>query len=191
MRFDGTLTKWNDDRGFGFITPTLGGQEMFAHISAFPRDGGRPTIGEAVSFEVEVDVQGKKRAVNIRYPGRPSARPMRQQPIMSGSSRERPALFGRVRILVVVVSLVFWGYGEFSQRMAPQSIASNEIGPTTATTNPAPAAQSFRCDGRTHCSQMASCTEAKFFLRNCPGVEMDGNHDGVPCEQQWCNGFMD
>ncbi|WP_269632339.1 excalibur calcium-binding domain-containing protein [Pelomonas sp. BJYL3] len=28
--------------------------------------------------------------------------------------------------------------------------------------------------------------EATWFLQNCPGTEMDGNHDGVPCEQQWC-----
>ena len=23
-------------------------------------------------------------------------------------------------------------------------------------------------------------------LKNCPGVKMDGNNDGVPCEKQWC-----
>ena len=44
----------------------------------------------------------------------------------------------------------------------------------------------FRCDGRIYCSQMHSCAEATFFLKNCPGVKMDGNHDGVPCEKQWC-----
>jgi hypothetical protein len=44
-----------------------------------------------------------------------------------------------------------------------------------------------RCDGRTHCSQMTSCEEATFFLKNCPNTKMDGNNDGVPCEQQWCN----
>nr|WP_315227556.1 excalibur calcium-binding domain-containing protein [uncultured Albidiferax sp.] len=33
---------------------------------------------------------------------------------------------------------------------------------------------------------MTSCTEAKYFLAHCPGVKMDGNHDGVPCEMQWC-----
>jgi hypothetical protein len=48
-----------------------------------------------------------------------------------------------------------------------------------------PATQ-FKCDGRTRCSQMTSCEEAMFFLENCPGVEMDGDHDGVPCESQWC-----
>jgi hypothetical protein len=48
-------------------------------------------------------------------------------------------------------------------------------------------AANLRCDGRTYCSQMTSCAEATWFLNNCPGVKMDGNRDGVPCEQQWCN----
>jgi hypothetical protein len=47
--------------------------------------------------------------------------------------------------------------------------------------------QQFRCDGRTHCSQMTSCAEATYFLRNCPNTKMDGNNDGIPCERQWCN----
>ena len=45
---------------------------------------------------------------------------------------------------------------------------------------------SFRCDGRKHCSQMTSCDEAAYFLKNCPGTKMDGNGDGIPCEKQWC-----
>ena len=44
----------------------------------------------------------------------------------------------------------------------------------------------FRCDGRTYCSQMTSCAEATYFLRNCPNTKMDGNNDGIPCERQWC-----
>lgn len=46
---------------------------------------------------------------------------------------------------------------------------------------------SFTCDGRQHCSQMTSCAEATYFSNNCPNTKMDGNNDGVPCEQQWCN----
>jgi len=49
-----------------------------------------------------------------------------------------------------------------------------------------PRAPSFNCDGRIYCSQMTSCEEAKYFLQNCPGVKMDGEGDGVPCERQWC-----
>lgn len=49
-----------------------------------------------------------------------------------------------------------------------------------------PAAHAHRCDGRTHCSQMTSCAEARFFLNHCPGVKMDGDQDGIPCEDQLC-----
>ncbi|MBS0391674.1 MAG: excalibur calcium-binding domain-containing protein [Proteobacteria bacterium] len=49
-----------------------------------------------------------------------------------------------------------------------------------------PSSQQFRCDGRTHCSQMKSCEEAKFFLKSCPGTKMDGDGNGIPCERQWC-----
>ena len=40
----------------------------------------------------------------------------------------------------------------------------------------------FQCDGRTHCSQMRSLEEARWFVRNCPNTQMDGNNDGEPCE---------
>ena len=46
--------------------------------------------------------------------------------------------------------------------------------------------QNFKCDGREYCSQMRSCAEAKYFIKHCPNTKMDGNHDGVPCEKQWC-----
>jgi hypothetical protein len=52
-----------------------------------------------------------------------------------------------------------------------------------AQSRPEPA---FKCDGRQYCSQMTSCKEATTFLRNCPDMKMDGDHDGVPCESQWC-----
>ncbi|MCL1075675.1 excalibur calcium-binding domain-containing protein [Shewanella dokdonensis] len=41
----------------------------------------------------------------------------------------------------------------------------------------------FKCDGRQYCSQMRSRAEAEFFLRHCPNVKMDGDHDGIPCER--------
>ena len=65
MRLEGTITTWNDDRGFGFITPTVGGQEVFVHIKAFGYRGGRPQVNLLVSFEVELGPQDKKRAKNV------------------------------------------------------------------------------------------------------------------------------
>jgi endonuclease YncB( thermonuclease family) len=72
------------------------------------------------------------------------------------------------------------------EQPAPPAAPSCPATPITAT--PAAPAQPgpFRCDGRTRCTQMSSCAEATFFLRNCPGTEMDGDGDGVPCERQHC-----
>jgi uncharacterized membrane protein YsdA (DUF1294 family)/cold shock CspA family protein len=65
MRFEGTLKTWNDDRGFGFIEPTHGGQEIFVHIKAFGHRDGRPQVQQLVSFEVEPAPDGRKRAKNV------------------------------------------------------------------------------------------------------------------------------
>ena len=65
MRIDGVIKSWNDERGFGFIEPTQGGQEIFVHVKAFRVRTGRPQIGQLVSFEVELGAQGKKRAKNV------------------------------------------------------------------------------------------------------------------------------
>lgn len=186
MRIDGTLAKWNDDRGFGFIAPTLGGQEIFVHISAFPRDGQRPRVGEPLSFEIETDKDDKKRARAVARPMRKSAvQPPRREP---PPPRHGRSVLGRAIPLVVLVALGTLAYQEYSRRMTPHSLASN---PGSSRDSGLSAGQvssaAFRCDGRTHCSQMTSCGEATFFLKNCPGVEMDGDGDGVPCEQQWCS----
>ena len=203
MRIEGTLAKWNDDRGFGFITPTQAGPEVFAHISAFPRDGQRPRLGERLSFEIGTGKDGKKQAKNILFSGRPTERLHRLS--MPSNRRDKPGLF--VIPLVFLVTLGAYGYGEYTSRVNPQTVpeaqssdtvsaaessdpvtAAESIDTVTAAEPSVPVASaSFNCDGRTHCSQMTSCAEAEFFLRHCPNVEMDGNHDGEPCEQQWCN----
>lgn len=65
MRFEGSIKSWNDDRGFGFIEPTQGGEEIFVHIKAFRGLRARPQTTQRVTFQVEVGPQGKKRAVNV------------------------------------------------------------------------------------------------------------------------------
>lgn len=70
---------------------------------------------------------------------------------------------------------------------APVDEARPQAAGATGPPTQAEQRSSFRCDGRTHCSQMTSCAEAKYFLANCPGVKMDGDRDGTPCEQQWCH----
>lgn len=70
-----------------------------------------------------------------------------------------------------------------STAIAPTHLVGERKAPTEVI---APPAAKFGCDNRKYCSQMTSCAEAKFFLASCPGVKMDGDKDGIPCEEQWC-----
>jgi len=65
MRLKGVIKSWNDERGFGFIHPVRGGQEIFFHITACSRDAGRPQVSHRVLFDVELGPQGKPRALNV------------------------------------------------------------------------------------------------------------------------------
>ena len=174
---DGILRSWNADRGFGFIAPTHGGAELFVHVSAFPRDGSHPVEGETLSYELGKGRDGRpqavrviRKAVGVRHPvHRPAA-----SRTSSGMS------LGRVFGLLLLVAAVAFGYSVYSKSRGNRYPVVVEDASTSPLTG------SFRCDGRTYCSQMTSCAEATYFLKNCPGAKMDGNNDGVPCEQQWC-----
>ena len=106
-RIDGKLKTWNEDKGFGFITPLNGGQDVFVHISSYPRRGGKPVVGEALSFEVTLNADQKKKAVNVQRPGQlhgKSASPRRPN-----SSRRRGGSFlGAVASIAFIGVLIFF-----------------------------------------------------------------------------------
>ena len=66
---NGTVKWFNDAKGFGFITPENGGDDLFAHFSAIQGNGFKTLAeGQKVSYETEPDPKdaGKLRAVNVR-----------------------------------------------------------------------------------------------------------------------------
>ncbi|CAN5236386.1 hypothetical protein BH09PSE6_BH09PSE6_01890 [soil metagenome] len=102
-------------------------------------------------------------------------------------------------VLVMCAAAVVYGYTRWqsSNRATSTHITAQPLATPSAPSRstftesapaPMPVRTTYACDGRIHCSQMTSCAEATFFLKNCPGTKMDGDHDGIPCEQQWCTG---
>jgi uncharacterized membrane protein YsdA (DUF1294 family)/cold shock CspA family protein len=59
----GQLTKWKDDRGFGFIQPADGSPEVFLHISELKDVSRRPIVGDTIYYYVSKQ-DGKVRASN-------------------------------------------------------------------------------------------------------------------------------
>jgi len=99
MRFEGTLTQWQVERGFGAITPLQGGQPLFVHISAFPANSPQPTPKELISFEVVSGSNGQKQAVRVM---RPKSTPTFAETPQERQRSRRPALKSRRPVLAYV-----------------------------------------------------------------------------------------
>ena len=85
----------------------------------------------------------------------------------------------RLIVLVLLAALGWYGYNKYQhQRVAQRAIDPSPSPAAAALSPPTPTTTEtgFKCDGRTYCSQMTSCAEATYFLKNCPGVKMDGNN---------------
>lgn len=216
MRALGTLTKWNADRGFGFVRMRDSGVDIFVHITAFPRSGRQPQIGDALSFEIVTAADGRKQAKAVTYdvplrradftlapieraPTDHASKPMQARAIPRAersrgheSHRESPSRLFTLFFGVLLIGGLVFGYRKFLEyravavdtlygRSAETSLAPAQHNAPAATPSP-----NYRCDGRTHCSQMRSCADATQVLQHCPGTQMDGDGDGIPCEQQLC-----
>lgn len=87
MATKGIVKFFNQDKGFGFITPEGGSKDVFVHITAV-QAAGLTTLndGQEVSFDTEPDRMGKgPKAVNLRL-----SKPGVRQSLKSGASQEAP-----------------------------------------------------------------------------------------------------
>jgi len=64
----GKIVRWNDDRGFGFITSKDSNGDVFAHISQFKKGYRRPKVGDSVLFHIVME-KGKQSAKSISLIG--------------------------------------------------------------------------------------------------------------------------
>lgn len=195
----GRLKKWQDDKGFGFIQPDNSDEKVFVHISALQQMQRRPVLGDILHFNVAVDGLGRRKAVDVSIEGvksvfseqsfgkheRPRSLPKQVRRLSTKTISPGPKPKSRNSIstgfgwilLLVVIAAVKNGVSKFDQEASFTSVGE---------ANSSPVEEQFQCAGKTHCSEMTSCQESKFYLNHCPGTVTDGDGDGIPCEDQWC-----
>lgn len=78
MRTKGRISSWNDEKGYGFISPLQGGSRVFAHIKVFSHRGRRPVVGDVVTFSVSTDARGRPCADAASIAGVPETKKPRQ-----------------------------------------------------------------------------------------------------------------
>lgn len=194
----GTLIRWIENKGFGFIKPDKGGRDLFIHISALKTMSRKPVVGDVIFYRIQVDESGKIRAVDAKIEGvaealtlepinrkrktanasRTTRRPYRNAGDRATQSPGRSSSLLAPLIAMAIIVFVATKIYNNAQLVSPLKKSARVKVPTTVTPR-------FECRGKIWCSEMTSYEEAVFYLRNCPGTKMDGDHDGVPCEQQF------
>ena len=106
MRAKGKITSWNDEKGFGFITPSSGDKQVFIHIKAFSNRSRRPEINQLVSYSLSTDKQG---------------RPYAKKAILAGDriSQKSKSNTGFYSITGAVLFLVMVGESVYLARIPP------------------------------------------------------------------------
>ena len=98
MRYQGRITTWKDDKGFGFITPNGSGAQVFVHVNSFSSRQRRPAGDEIVTYELKVDGKGRAQAGAVAFVGEQST------PSSSSSQSNIPPLFACCFLIFVAAS---------------------------------------------------------------------------------------
>lgn len=203
MRYHGTIMRWDYELGFGFIKEEQSKAEIFAHIGEFETENPPPRDGETVSFDIVSNQRGVEEAKNIQYSNRTRKPATQAIDFDDDTPKNLPGwLRGMVAAIVGIpllgaaayYGLDYWDsyrathagsevvVDEVAEKMMAERAAWKQA---VESTGKRQAAGQFHCDGRQYCSQMKSFAEAKFFLAYCPNVKMDGDKNGIPCEDQF------
>ena|SRR5690349_5857020 len=108
------------------------------------------------------------------------------------------ARMGRILQIAIIATLAAMGYRAYhrahlagqpperASSLSQRGASSSEDLEPERDDSPSDPTGRYQCDGRTRCSQLRSCEEATWAIENCPGMKMDGDNDGVPCEDHLC-----
>ncbi|WP_353931155.1 cold shock domain-containing protein [Okeanomitos corallinicola TIOX110] len=104
----GVLTRWKDDRGFGFIKSRDGSTDIFIHISDIKVASRRPKVGDTIIYELTTTPDGKIRATKASIEG-VAPLPVRQQKRFKKQSLMKKIIGLPIAIIFVVLAIEFQG----------------------------------------------------------------------------------
>jgi len=194
----GTLVRWIDEKGFGFIKPENGKDDVFIHISALKGISRKPIIGDLIHYQISSDSNGKTRAVNAKIEGleqvltldplkhkqkqkRDRPTPLSKRSYKKQTKTKKPLKRFNFLSILMVIGIAIFIYSKVSK----EKISVDQIQVPIFKAQRLKQEEQFQCEGKIWCSDMSSYEEAVFYLRNCPGTKMDGDGDGIPCERQF------
>lgn len=201
MKLKGQLIKWDQKRGFGFIRSDEQESDIFVHFSALKNAGISAKVGTTLYFKLAQDNQNRFQAYDLSLNNQStqastqkhSAKTRSQQqkkPRVAKNNQSSIALIAFAFFVVIFILVRTIDTSPVTHDNTQSETHSNSSGGqiNNSTTNTTDFSQ-FSCQGKQHCAQMTSCEEAKFYLKNCPNVKIDGDKDGIPCERQHCKFF--
>jgi uncharacterized membrane protein YsdA (DUF1294 family)/cold shock CspA family protein len=103
MRTQGKITHWNEEKAYGFITPSSGAKEVFVHIRAFKNRRLPPELNQVVLYSLSTDKQGRPCAVKVT----------RASEIPSRDSKSITRLF-LIMIAVGFIAIVGWSVSTYN-----------------------------------------------------------------------------
>jgi uncharacterized membrane protein YsdA (DUF1294 family)/cold shock CspA family protein len=103
VRRKGTIKNWNADKGFGFISPSSGGKDVFLHITSLQQRSRSPETGETVVYTLSKDKQNRLCAVDATFDGEKLKRKTKQR---NGAS----ALASAALFLLFVAAVAYNGH---------------------------------------------------------------------------------
>lgn len=105
----GKLTDWQDNRGFGFISPAEGGKKVFLHISALKSASRRPRVGDIILYQLTAEASGKIRAARASIQGvalqTSSRQTARKQRFTRQQSRQKASQQDGVETLLAILKI--------------------------------------------------------------------------------------
>ena len=104
----GTISQWNDEKGFGFISVSDRKGRLFFHVSSIKTRSRRPEVGDSVSFEIGNDRNGKTRAVSVVIDGLESG--TNQSSTRIKVEPPEKGIFDYLLIAIILTSLGYAGY---------------------------------------------------------------------------------